>query len=86
MRADWGVFSGLLCVGLGLAYWASLPAKDADADKVTVWDVAPDTISEITYKTADYSADLKREGDTKRFWVSYERKANEKDPKSKPET
>lgn len=86
MRADWGTYTGLLCVGLGMAYWASLPAKDADADKVAVWDLAPNSISEITYKTADSNTVLLREGDSaKRFWVTFDRKANEKDPKSKAE-
>ena len=86
MRTDLSIYGGMLVAGLGVAWWASMPAKDGEADKITLWDINPDTITEINYTTTELTVAAKRDGDSKRFWLQVDKKANEKEPNSKAES
>lgn len=77
MQRDIGIYGGLLVVGLGLAYWASLPTPEGAEEKVQVFSIDPKQITEVTYTSKDDKSKIdvtttaaKRSND-ERFWVSY---------------
>lgn len=81
MRLDLSVYAGLMVVGLGVAYWASLPVDEGEAEKVTLAAFDPKTVAEMSFhgKDTDVTAQRREDG---RFWVDY-RKTEEAAPPPK---
>lgn len=79
MQRDLGIYGGLLALGLGLAYWASLPSPEGAEEKVQIFSIEPKQISEVSFTSKDDKAKVditttaaKRSND-ERFWISYEK-------------
>ena len=80
MRLDITVYSLLFAGGLGMAYWASLPAAESDPNKVSVIAVDPKNVVELTLTGGEASVTaVRRTGDNK-FWITYS-----KAPVAKPD-
>jgi hypothetical protein len=88
MRADLsslGFYAFIAAAGLGAAYWASIPANEADADKVAIVRFEPSEVTSLTYEMTDggegsaaYSATATRAaGDSGRFWIVYKKAAKQ---------
>lgn len=102
MQRDLGIYGGLLALGLGLAYWASLPSPEGAEEKVQIFSIEPKQISEVSFTSKDDKAKVditttaaKRAND-ERFWISYEKSEpsepasgdldERENPKDKPST
>jgi hypothetical protein len=79
MQRDLGIYGGLLALGLGLAYWASLPSPEGAEEKVQIFSIEPKQISEVSFTSKDEKAKVditttaaKRSND-ERYWISYEK-------------
>jgi hypothetical protein len=83
MRLDIGAYGALLAVGLGAAYWASLPAPEGDEEKVSIYAVEPKSISEVTYKSKEVDAVASRREDG-RFLVTHTKTEEVKPPPKDP--
>lgn len=85
MRLDLMVNGILLAGGLGLAYWASIPAEDDQGQKVDVISIDAKTITglKLTGPEVTVSADRRPDGD--RFWITHFRTEKPKEEK-KPES
>lgn len=73
MRVDLLAYSGLLAAGLGLAYWASLPAPEGEEEKVAVATFEPKAIQSVTLKTKDTEVTAEKRGDDQRFWINFQK-------------
>ncbi len=72
MRTDFLAYSTLLVASLSATYWASLPETASDPGKVNMWELKPEAIEKIAYKSKDLDIQLsKSDGD--RYFVDYER-------------
>lgn len=80
MRLDLTVYGGLLVLGLGAAYWASMPTTEGEnEDKVKIASIDAKQIAEISLTTKDAksgvevvaTATKRPEGD--RFWIDHTR-------------
>src|SRR4051812_38524944 len=80
MRRDFTFYGVLLAVGLGLAYYTSLPTGDKDSTRVDWAKLDPKSVTEIDYVKGANKAILTRVGEG--FWVHYEQPAP-KDPTGK---
>ena len=75
MRLDIASYSVLFAGGLGLAYWASLPAAESDPNKVSVIAVDPKNVVELTLSGGEAAVTaVRRQGDSK-FWITYSKPA-----------
>jgi len=64
-------YSVLLALGLGGAYWASLPAaSEGDEEKVSVFAIEPKSVVEVSYKGKDIDAKAAKREDG-RYWVTH---------------
>jgi hypothetical protein len=70
MRHELLIYSGLLAVGLGASYWASLPETKEDASAQSLFNVAAANIAEIKYEFDGQSVQLSKLPDSSRFWIS----------------
>lgn len=69
MRLDLSVYSVLLVLGLGLAYWASLPSSNDDLKKINVMSIEPNSIQEISFNSPEVTSVATRSADQKQFWI-----------------
>jgi hypothetical protein len=84
MRLDLGVYSALLACGLGAAYWASLPAKAGDEEKISVYQISPKQVAELHYKSKEVDATAARRPEDGRFWVHHVKTEEFKTPPKDP--
>jgi hypothetical protein len=82
MRLDLTVYAGLMVAGLGLAYWASLPVEEGEAEKVALVSYDPNTIQTMSFHSKDVDAVATRRED-KKFVVDF-RKVDELPPSTPP--
>lgn len=66
-------YVAFLGVCLAVAYWASMPAKDKDPNRVDVLKVDGTSIARVTYTTEEIKSDANRAAPGKpAFWIDYE--------------
>ncbi len=70
MRVDLGVYAGLMVVGLGAAYWASLPVEEGEAERVALAAFEPGSIAAMTFHSKETDVTAQRRPD-KKFWVDF---------------
>ncbi len=70
MRRDVGFYGILLAASLGLAYWASLPRSEGDAEKVAIVTFEPKKVTTMSYKVKDTTVAVAKRADG-RFWVDF---------------
>lgn len=70
MRLDLSVYAGLMVVGLGIAYWASIPVEEGDSDKVALASFEPTTIASMEFHAKGIDVKAVRRAD-KKFWVDF---------------
>lgn len=88
MRADLGVYSILLALGLGAAYYSTLPSESGEESKVKIVAIEPKNIAEIVFSseqadpkvTIDVSA--KKRPDDERFFIDFKKTETPKPKKA----
>jgi hypothetical protein len=77
MQRDIGIYSGLLVLGLGLAYWASQPAPEGSEERVQVFSLDPKAVTEVTYTSNDPKTQVaivttaSKRNEDERYWIAY---------------
>lgn len=77
MQRDIGIYSGLLVLGLGLAYWASQPKTEGDEEKVQIFSLEPKAVTEVSYSSRDPKTQVEtlttasQRGEDDRYWIAY---------------
>ncbi len=84
MKVDLRLYTLLLAVGLGLAWWASLPVEDEAKEKYTVFKIDDKSIGDITYTADNIVAKVYKPAGKSRFWVTWEKKPKDKDKGNEP--
>jgi hypothetical protein len=82
MRLEIGLYGVLLAASLGAAYWASLPTKESEDEKVSLLSLEPKQVVEVELITKDTEVKAaRREGDG-RFWVDWKKTEKVEPPKT----
>ncbi|MEZ4743954.1 MAG: DUF4340 domain-containing protein [Bdellovibrionota bacterium] len=88
MRHEIAIYLGLLICSLAGSYWASLPESEEKDSYQTLFNLAIDSIFEVSLESDKQRVSLVKKSDNKRFWVEIEQKAkgdkvNEQDDENK---
>ncbi len=75
MRLDLLTYSGLLAIGLGGSYWASLPESKKDESVQALFNIPASSIGEINYEFSGNTVRLAKNSDAGRFWVTFAKAA-----------
>jgi hypothetical protein len=70
MRHELLIYSGLLAVGLGASYWASLPESQEDSNTQALFTVNAANLAEVDYEIEGQKIHLGKLDGTERFWVT----------------
>lgn len=82
MRLNLGIYALLMVVGLGLAYWASLPEEEGSEGEKAVFSVSPASVMSLTYETPKTYVQVARKGGEGRFWATVASKKKTGDGKA----
>ena len=82
MRLEIGLYGVLLASSLGAAYWASLPTKEGDEQKVALVSIEPKQVTEISFVSKDTEVTATRRDGDSRFWVNWKKTETIDPPKS----
>ena len=66
---DYFVYFVVMLLGLGSAYWASLPSDEGGEEKVSIATISPNSIKNIEYISPKVTMNLYPRGNARDFWI-----------------
>ena len=68
MRRDLVGYGIFVFLGIGAAWWATLPQKEGDSSRIDVLKIEPKQVTSVSYESSDIKVFAQRDGE--RFWIT----------------
>jgi len=76
---DYSLYLVIMLLGLGTAYWASLPTVESSEEKVSIATILPTSVKNIQYLTPKVSMNVYPQENGRDFWIDFTKHAGAKE-------